>query len=293
MAALTRIAITLSPDHGPEEADRLLGLLALRVAHGWEEETLPTGEMRCVVHSAAPDFCQELAAHAAAVVPEADVRMSVEEEVNWVEAWKEYFTPVRPGRRFLVAAPWMRDEAAKAEREGRALVVIEPKSAFGTGHHATTALCLVAVSDLYDEGRIRSGMRFLDLGTGSGILGLGLARLGLTGEGLDIDLAAVDNALENRAVNGIAADAFAVRRGSVEEAASPYDVIMANILAEPLKQLAPAIAALKSPGGGQPLLVLSGLLAIQADAVEAAYTALGLPTARRVVEGEWAALVFG
>lgn len=293
MPALTRIAITLSPDHGPEEADRLLGLLSLRVAHGWEEEILPTGEMRCIVHSSVPEFCEELAAHAAAAVPEADVRMSAEEAVDWVEAWKGYFTPVRAGKRFLVTAPWMRDEAAKAEGEGRALIVIEPKSAFGTGHHATTALCLAAVSDLYDEGRIKAGMRFLDLGAGSGILGLGLGQLGLTGEGLDIDLAAVDNALENRDANGVSPDVFTVRRGSVEEASGPYDIIMANILAEPLKHLAPAITALRGPEGRRPLLVLSGLLAIQADAVEAAYTALGLPEARRIIDGEWAALIFG
>jgi ribosomal protein L11 methyltransferase len=130
-------------------------------------------------------------------------------------------------------------------------------------------------------------MRFLDLGTGSGILGLACAKLGLVGEGLDIDLPAVENALENRTANAVDPTDFAVRLGGVEEAAGPYDFIVANILAAPLREMAPAIAALKSPA-----LVLSGLLDMQADAVEAAYIEQGYAKARRMISGEWAALIF-
>lgn len=289
MTALHRIVITLPPDYSDEEADRLLALLALRVAQGWEEESPPTGETRYIVHSSVPDFCAELVSSVAVALPRASVDQSVEEEVDWVEAWKEFFTPVEGGSHFLVLAPWMREERAATDRIP---IIIEPKSAFGTGHHATTALCLAAISSLYDAGALRSGMRFLDLGTGSGILGLACARLGLSGQGLDIDIAAVDNGLENRAANGIPEEQFRIGRGGIERAEGPFDLVLANILAEPLKELAPDITALKNAEGERPLLVLSGLLALQADAVEAAYTALGRPPARRMRDGEWTALVF-
>lgn len=294
MSILTRITITLSAEHDSEEADRLLGLLSLHVAHGWQEEALPTGELRHIVHSTVPAFCHELVSCLAAALPRAEIRLDVEKENDWVAEWKNYFTPVRAGSRFLVLAPWMQDEMRKNDAEGRALITIEPKNAFGTGHHATTALCLTAISQLHEQGRILAGMRFLDLGTGSGILGLGLAKLGLYGDGLDVDVIAVDNALENRALNGLGPEQFNVRRGSIEEAASSYDLVVANILAEPLKRLAPDISSVKNPQGGQPLLILSGLLAVQADTVEAAYTAIGWPAARRMLQdGEWVALVFG
>lgn len=158
---------------------------------------------------------------------------------------------------------------------GRTPVLIEPKSAFGTGHHATTALCLGVVSDLLDQGRIASGQTFLDLGTGSGVLGIACCKSGLSGLGLDIDPLAVDNALENRELNQVRG--FDAALGGIEAAVGhSFDLVLANILARPLMELAPAVAAARKPHG---CLVLSGLLEIQADGVEAAYKAQGLPTA--------------
>ncbi|MDL2267447.1 50S ribosomal protein L11 methyltransferase [Desulfovibrio sp. OttesenSCG-928-G15] len=289
MATLTKLVITLPPDFSPEEADILDGLLTLHVSHGWEEEALPTGELVCLVHFTVPDCARELADALAATLPRAKVAASQEEEQNWTAAWKEFFTPVEGGQHFLVLAPWMRDELAATTRIP---LIIEPKTAFGTGHHATTALCLDVLSRLYAEGSLQQNMRFLDLGTGSGILGLGLAKLGLTGEGLDIDPPAIDNSLENREINRVAQEAFAVRLGSVDDASGPYDVIVANILAGPLKDMAPKIAAIPGPAGKRPLLVLSGLLDVQTDRVIAAYTALGYPQPHREARGEWVALAF-
>lgn len=289
MAALTKLVITLPCSHATHEADNLLALLALHVAHGWEEQSLPTGEMRCIVYSTVPDVAEELAARVGAALPSAALARSKVEGLDWVEAWKEFFTPVEGGSHFLVLAPWMDEERA---RTTRIPVLIEPGNAFGTGHHATTALCLDAVSLLAAEGEIGPGMRFLDLGTGSGILGLACAGLGLSGEGLDIDGVAVENALKNRELNGVMPEDFMLRRGGVEDACGPYDLVLANILAAPLRDMAPAIAALPGPAGRRPLLVLSGLLETQVDSVEAAYGALGYARPRRLPQGEWMALLF-
>ena len=139
-------------------------------------------------------------------------------------------------------------------------------------------------------GKIKPGQTFFDLGTGSGILAIASARLGLTGLACDIDPVAVDNALENRALNGLDGK-FEVRLGDVSLArGQTFDCVMANILADPLKEMAPALALRLANGGS---LVLSGILEAQAAAVEEAFMAEGLPKADLVVEEGWAALVWG
>ena len=282
------IQITVTVDSDIE--DILSAVLAVNAPQGWAEETVSTGETRAVIHTENPLQATEIETSVRAALPDAALSRDIVEQKDWMTAWREFFTPVAAGSRFLVLAPWMEEERRATSRD---VILIEPKMAFGTGHHETTALCLGALSDLADSGRVSPGMRFLDLGTGSGILGIGCALLGMTGLGLDIDLQAVENALENCERNNIAHDGpspvFAVKRGSIEDAGTGYDLILANILAGPLVEMAPAIVSRLRKGGA---LVLSGLLTLQADKVAAAYTAEGLPAPRRKESGEWTALVW-
>ncbi|MDY6234866.1 MAG: 50S ribosomal protein L11 methyltransferase [Desulfovibrio sp.] len=267
--------------------DCATGLLALEVPFGWEEQSLPTGETRFRVHCEQKDFLERLQQLLKQTVPAAESALSELEETDWLAAWRQFFTPVCCGNHFVVLPPWLADTQ---DFPGRTPILIEPKSAFGTGHHATTALCLRVVSDLLEAGRLQQGQHFLDLGTGSGVLGIGCCKFGLTGEGLDIDPLAVDNAVENRALNAIAPENFTVDEGSIDAVAGKqFDLVLANILARPLTEMAADIVRACRPGG---CLVLSGLLEIQADGVTAAYKAQGLPEPRRIIDGEWAALVW-
>ena len=267
--------------------DCATGLLALEVPFGWEEQSLPTGETRFRVHCEQKDFLERLQQLLKQTVPAAESALSELEETDWLAAWRQFFTPVCCGNHFVVLPPWLADTQ---DFPGRTPILIEPKSAFGTGHHATTALCLRVVSDLLEAGRLQQGQHFLDLGTGSGVLGIGCCKFGLTGEGLDIDPLAVDNAVENRALNAIAPENFTVDEGSIDAVAGKqFDLVLANILARPLTEMAADIVRVCRPGG---CLVLSGLLEIQADGVTAAYKAQGLPEPRRIIDGEWAALVW-
>ena len=270
-------------------AEEAVAVLTQAAPHGWEEEAM--GETVFFrVHLGESAVARAVAASLEGRIPGAVVSRSEAEDKDWALAWKEFFTPITTGQRFMILPPWLAD----TDTEGRQAIVIEPRTAFGTGHHATTALCLEAVSDLMDAGRLDPAGTFLDLGTGTGILGLACTRLGMTGLGLDVDPLAVENAVENRAANNVAPEAMVLATGSLD-ALTPgrtFHLVLANILANPLKAMAPALAGRVAPGGS---LVLSGILAEQADAVAAAYAGLGLEGPEVRTRGEddiWSALIY-
>ena len=281
MKPIIRFEVTV-PENDTEP---VTGFLALHVPFGWEEERLASGATCFRIHNENMDFIDGLHHALQAAFPEVQCSKNMLEGQDWLSAWRQFFTPVTCGSRFVVLPPWL---AETQDFPDRTKVLIEPKSAFGTGHHATTALCLTVLSGLLDSGRVHEGQNFLDLGTGSGVLGIACCKSGLIGEGFDIDPLAIDNALENRALNK--AEGFLPRIGSIDGLAGcTFDLMLANILARPLIEMAPYLCqALRDSG----CLVLSGLLTIQANDVVTAYAAQGLPAPRREVDGEWCALVW-
>jgi ribosomal protein L11 methyltransferase len=195
---------------------------------------------------------------------------------DWGEAWKAGLAPISVGRLF-VRPSWI----DAAPPPGAAEVVLDPGMAFGTGTHPTTSLCLRALSDLLGE---RPGATVLDVGTGSGLLAIAAARLGAGRvAGTDVDPVAVAVARENAARNGVEVE---LSGAPVPALRGPFDLVVANILANTLRELAPGIAAQVAPGG---TLLLSGLLAGQEEEVREAYLREGLSAdrPRDRAEGEW------
>jgi ribosomal protein L11 methyltransferase len=179
-------------------------------------------------------------------------------ERDWARAWMDRFRPMRFGRRLWVVPAGMQIPAAADNVEVR----LDPGLAFGTGTHPTTALCLEWL-----DGHGVQNCRVVDYGCGSGILGIAAARLGAAAVVcVDNDPQALEATAVNAARNGVA-DRL-VCRAPERFAESESDVVLANILAGPLVELAPLLTGCLKPGGH---LVLSGLLEEQAEDVVAAY----------------------
>ncbi|MGZ5938644.1 MAG: 50S ribosomal protein L11 methyltransferase [Rhizomicrobium sp.] len=204
---------------------------------------------------------------------------------DWIKLSQEGLPPVRAGRFFVYGA-----HDAGQVPPGVIPMRIEAGLAFGTGHHETTALCLATLSDLAKRRRFE---RTLDLGCGTGLLAIGAAKLWRKKViASDIDPVAVDVTRENARANGEAPFIRAVAADGLTHAAirerAPYDLIVANILASPLTQLAPSIVRSLAKGG---MLVLSGLLRGQENLVISFYTPHGLILRARHRDGPWSALV--
>jgi len=177
------------------------------------------------------------------------------EDADWVAQTQRQFTPIRAGERLWIVPTWH-----EAPRPGDVNIVLDPGAAFGTGSHPTTRLCLAWL-----EKHVRPGDAVLDYGCGSGILAIAALKLGAgRAAGVDVDPLALEAARYNSSRNGVALDVRDAQAG-LEGA---FRITVANILANPLRMLAPVIAAHTLPRG---LIALAGILEDQADAVIAAY----------------------
>jgi ribosomal protein L11 methyltransferase len=198
-------------------------------------------------------------------------------EEDWSETWKARIRPVTTAR-LWVGPPWLQDQAPELTH-----VVIEPGMAFGTGDHPTTLFCLEFVDRAMAA---HPGARVLDVGTGSGVLAIAAARLGAqTVVGVDNDPVAIDVARENARLNGTPQVELSTL--PLQALSGTFDVVLANILANTLVELAEPICSRVGPKGS---LALAGILVDQVEEVERAYLGQGLKRSQLESQGEWALL---
>jgi len=196
------------------------------------------------------------AAKQAGVPVPADYSVETVAEQDWVRLTQSQFDPIPISPRLWIVPTWHDAPDRRAIN-----LKLDPGLAFGTGSHPTTRLCL-----RWLDAHLTGGETLLDYGCGSGILAIAAARLDATGvDGVDIDAQAVTASRDNAALNGVAAH-FCLPG---ELAAGQYDIVVANILTNPLKGMAPLLAG-RVRSGGQ--LVMSGILAEQADEVMVVYS---------------------
>ena len=224
-------------------------------------------------------FLADLGVHSGAAGTD---RLQVNEiaEQNWAENWKQHFTAQVIGRRLYVCPPW--DNACPPDRIP---IVIEPGMAFGTGLHSTTRGCLELLEAEVERSPTDRG---LDLGTGSGILAIAMAKLGAPDiRAVDIDPVARAVAAENATRNGVA-DRITVT-GSLEAAGGPFGLIVANLFANALIESAAHLVSLIEARGS---IICAGFLSDDEAAVRGAYDRKGWSVATRREEGNWVTLRF-
>ncbi len=185
-------------------------------------------------------------------------------EEDWSENWKQFFHPLKIGKRVLVRPEWEECE----NDDGRVVFTINPGMSFGTGSHATTQLCLEAIEEY-----TKTGDTILDLGCGSGILSITACLLGAqSAVAVDIDKNAVDIAVRNAEMNGVFADKYEAMAGNILEnetmrerfAEEKYDIVAANIVADVIIGISPFAAGFVKSGG---IFIASGIITERLDEV--------------------------
>ncbi len=202
--------------------------------------------------------------------PHATVSIDEERVIHedWHDKWKRFFKPLRVGKRLVVKPTW----EDYIPRPDEIVIEMDPGRAFGVGSHASTRLILQKLEEVSDSGLIKK-MRVLDVGTGSGILAISAAKLGAKEViAIDVDLDAVETARKNVHLNNVHEQVF-VSNMPLWEIEGPFDLVLANIDRDSLLLLSKELSAQVASNG---LLLLSGILDHQAEAIEQGFSNLGL-----------------
>ena len=202
-----------------------------------------------------------------------DYTIEEKENQDWIQKYKDSIEPIEAGK-FYIFPSWY------APKENLINIKIDPALAFGSGHHATTFSCLTAISEYVHEND-----SVIDVGCGSGILGLAATKLGASVALCDTDPLSVESCKENFALNGEQYDTL--WEGSIDKTDKTYDVVIANIIADVLRFIAKDLKAATKEGG---YLILSGILDKKEDLVKESFTDLALE--KRTLKDEWVTLVY-
>ena len=231
------------------------------------------------------DVRRELSEMSAYVdVGEGLIEESETEDVDWVNNWKQYFHQFYVDD-ILIIPSW---EDVKPEDQDKMVIHIDPGTAFGTGMHETTQLCIRQIRKYVSE-----NTRILDVGCGSGILGMLALKFGAAySVGTDLDPCAIDATHENMEVNGIEKDRYEVMIGNIIDDRAVqdkvgygcYDIVVANILADVLVELTPVIVNQLKPGG---IYITSGIIDDKEQTVVDAVMKAGLTVLDVTYQGEW------
>jgi len=241
------------------------------------DEGIEFGKGRLIIRSEndltfIKDALIELQSHLDEKIP-MDFVLEEKENIDWIKSYQESIQPIEAGK-FYIFPSW------HAPKKNLINIKIDPALAFGSGHHATTFSCLSAISEY-----VKEGDHVIDVGCGSGILGLAAKKLGATIDLCDTDPLSVESCKENFRLN---AETYnALWEGSVDKADGTYDIVIANIIADVLRFIAKALKEATKEGG---YLILSGILDKKESLVKASFSDLTLE--KRTLKDEWVTLVY-
>lgn len=208
-----------------------------------------------------------------------EINVQEVDDESWYDNWKKYYSVIHANR-YAIVPKWIKYD----EKEGEISILMDPGMAFGTGEHESTKMCLQLMSDLDFAGKA-----VIDVGTGSGILGIAAIKSGAKSCYMcDIDSVAVKAAKENSALNGVTEKAEIELADLLKNKERTADIVLANLTADILIRLSEGLCEHINPGG---VLVCSGIIHSRKRDVTEAFSAKGLRLAKDITMGEWNALL--